>query len=221
MASVSVRRLFPAGLLAACAMLLAACGTLSKSECQTGDWYTIGLVDGQAGADGSRLQEHAKSCARYSLPVDPVRYEEGRAEGLRSYCTPPSGFANGMSGAVYRNVCTGRAGSDFLAAYGLGTDVYRARSIARDAAAEARAVRGERDRLDDRVDELRSRMANATPEERERLRDRIEDIRFDMMGTFTDQFAAQRRADAAARDAAAAEAAARAAYFQLFGTPAP
>lgn len=203
------------------ALALAGCGTVSRADCQAGDWYAIGVVDGEAGYAGSRIDEHAKSCARYDLPVDRTRYAEGREAGLRRYCTPASGFANGVSGNPYRNVCTGEAGAGFVTAYGIGTDVYRARSVARDLAAEARSIRSDRNRAEDRIDDLRRKMDGATPEERERLRDRIEDIRFDMLGSMGEQITAARRADEAAREADAVEAAARAAFTRLFAVPPP
>ncbi|WP_075216899.1 DUF2799 domain-containing protein [Mongoliimonas terrestris] len=221
MPSVAARPSCLAALAVAAVLALSGCGTVSRADCQAGDWYAIGVADGEAGHPAARIDEHAKSCARYDLPVDRAGYADGREAGLRRYCTPASGFANGVAGNPYANVCAGEAGAGFVTAYGIGADVYRARSIARDLAAEARSIRADRERAEDRIDDLRSRMAGASPEERERLRDRIEDIRFGMLGSMGEQITAARRADEAAREADAVEWSARAAFTRLFAVPPP
>ena len=75
--------------LAAIACLLAGCSsTMSKDECRTVDWRTVGYEDGVAGRSGERIGEHRKACAEHGVTPDLNAYRAGRAEGLREYCQP-------------------------------------------------------------------------------------------------------------------------------------
>lgn len=207
-----------AGALVGLLLVLAGCSTLSKEQCQSGDWYQIGVVDGRNGKSSAILAEHEKACARYKIGVDAITWQRGRSEGLKDYCTPVSGFANGSAGKSYENVCTGRAGADFLTAYGLGTDVYQARSEARELADEARRAENEEDRIADEIRDLRRRMRDASDDERDDIRDRIANLQSRRFG-FDDGFSARMDAARAAREAEIAEARARAAFTDIFGYP--
>ena len=43
---------------------LAGCASLSQHQCLQGDWYAIGLGDGQLGLPAERLDRHNQACAR-------------------------------------------------------------------------------------------------------------------------------------------------------------
>lgn len=213
------RAVLPPALVLMALALLSGCGTVSREQCQAGDWYQIGLVDGRNGEPGTLIAEHAKSCERYKLPVDGSAWERGRQDGLKDYCTPVSGFANGVSGKSYQNVCSGAAGADFLTAYSLGSEVHRARRIADEARAEARRAADYEDDLEDEIRRLRDRLDGASEEERAEIRERIRDLRsrrFDFVG---DRFAARADAAAAERDADLTEARVRSTFIQVFGYP--
>lgn len=206
-----------AGLLLAA--LLAGCGTVSREECRIGDWTAIGLVDGRNGEAETRIADHQKTCARYDLPVDAAAWERGRQEGLKSYCTPISGFAQGVSGRGYRNVCSGRAGSDFLTAYGLGSELERVRRLVREARADARRMSDVEDDLDREIRRLHSRLDDAGLDEREELRERIRDLRSRRLDLIGDRFEVRRDVAEAERQAAFTEARVRDTFAGIFGYP--
>ena len=72
--------------------------TLSRAECETGDWRYIGYADGLAGRAPERFVRHREACASYGVTPDRSVYNEGRAEGLREYCTVPNGLQLGRRG---------------------------------------------------------------------------------------------------------------------------
>jgi hypothetical protein len=204
-----------AGLFAAA--LVAGCGTVSKSECQAGDWAAIGERDGRNGEPVTLFDSHAESCARYDLPADRDGWLRGREAGLREYCTPISGFAAGSAGRTYHGVCEGRRGGDFLDAYGIGRDLGAAREAARRAREASERVDGRLSDVEDEIADTRGALAMAEGDERARLADRLrdlEDLRFDLV---SDRFDAEREARMAERAADEAEARARDDFYRRFG----
>lgn len=111
-----------AGLLSV--LVLAGCATLSKEQCQTGDWLSLGLADGLKGYPETRISEHQTACAEFGISVNRQLYEAGRSEGLKSYCTPNNAAEIGLAGKSYANVCKGSAGVSFSRVYRQANNVY-------------------------------------------------------------------------------------------------
>lgn len=86
-------------------VLLPGCATLSKQECMTGNWQTIGYTDGVAGYYADRLASHAKACAKAGVAPDYQAWELGRQQGLKQYCTPANAYALGQRGRQLNGVC--------------------------------------------------------------------------------------------------------------------
>lgn len=107
---------------------LPGCAPVSKSECQTGDWYDIGLRDGARGYGEERFLENAKACAKHGLTADRERWLDGRMHGLERYCTPRSGFEHGASNDSYAGVCQQFGEDRFLEAFNLGKQLADARA---------------------------------------------------------------------------------------------
>lgn len=101
-----------------------ACSTLSKEECAQGDWYNIGLRDGQNGHTPNRIAEHSKACAEYGARPDSGVYNKGHAEGLKTYCTPENGYQVGMRGQTYHQVCPANLSGAFQKKYRIGYRIY-------------------------------------------------------------------------------------------------
>lgn len=124
-----IRGRVPALAVLLSAMVLSACGTLSKEECLTADWDAIGERDGAAGyASTSRIAGHAKACAKAGVTPDQTLWRAGYERGLVRYCTPQNGLQVGESGGSYNNVCPVAKASRFLAAFDVGKRAHRARS---------------------------------------------------------------------------------------------
>ena len=86
-------------LLALCLVTLAACSTanMGQNECKAVDWKTIGYEDGVAGRSGEQIGVHRRACAKYGVIPDLEAYRLGRAEGLREFCQPHSGYRAGVT----------------------------------------------------------------------------------------------------------------------------
>jgi len=101
-------------------LLVSGCATgLSKQECQTADWRTIGYEDGVQGRPEARISAHRKACAEYGVALK----LEGE-EGIARYCQPGSGYHQGRSGRKYTGVCPQSLETDFLQAYRDGRSLY-------------------------------------------------------------------------------------------------
>ncbi len=111
-------------LLVAAALALAGCATLSKDECRSIDWRTVGYEDGAAGYSGQRVAEHRKACAKHGVAVDLDAYQAGRAEGLREYCEPYNGFRVGSRGGDYQGQCPADMAGAFTSAWETGRELY-------------------------------------------------------------------------------------------------
>lgn len=135
-----VRLIALIGLLFLSALALSGCATLSKAQCQAGDWRGIGYSDGAAGRPIAYIRYHNEACADYGVSVDTKLYEQGRAEGLTRYCTLDTAEREGRAGRSYHNVCTGRIGDSFRTVYRQAHDVYEVRQ-------QIEAVRSELDSL--------------------------------------------------------------------------
>lgn len=115
--------------IAAAGAALNGCATLSESECVAGDWYGIGRGDGAQGRSYNRLGEHIEACQAHGITPDHELYEQGRQQGLLSFCTPESGFRRGRTGGGYGGVCPAHLEGDFLAGYSDGRMVHAAQSV--------------------------------------------------------------------------------------------
>ncbi|WP_273857183.1 DUF2799 domain-containing protein [Photobacterium sp. GSS17] len=104
-------------LLTSVALLsLSGCASLSEEECQLGEWYQIGLADGQEGKK-NQSATYSKDCVEYGVAVDVQRYNNGRSDGLKSYCSYNNGILVGQANKEYENVCPAELANEFLAGY--------------------------------------------------------------------------------------------------------
>lgn len=141
---------------------------MSKDECRTVDWRTVGYEDGVAGQPGDRIGEHRRACAEHGVTPDLSAYLAGREAGLREYCQPHNGYRAGVNGYTYYDTCPGDLAPAFEQAYDEGRRLYvRERRVA-DAEEQIEDRRREIRRLEDRVAESAFDVvdSNATPEQR-------------------------------------------------------
>ena len=160
----------PAAVLAVLGLLmLGACTSqMSKDECRTVDWRTVGYEDGVAGRPGDRIGEHRRACAEHGVAPDLNAYLAGRTAGLREYCQPHNGYRAGANGYTYYDVCPADLAEAFEQAYDEGRALHvRERRVA-DADEQIEARRREIRRLEDRVAESAFDVidASSTAEER-------------------------------------------------------
>ena len=86
-------------------LFLSGCATLNRDQCERGDWFGIGVADGQEGAPLNRIDQHQRACAEYGVIVDNQHYMEGRTQGLVEYCRLGNAFESGLRGQQYQGVC--------------------------------------------------------------------------------------------------------------------
>ncbi|MBH0236272.1 DUF2799 domain-containing protein [Methylobrevis albus] len=214
-----LRLAFVAGGLVAALAALSGCATLSQEQCRSGDWVSIGRIDGEKGEPFERIAEHDKACGRFGITVDRAAYSAGRDAGLGQFCRPARGFAMSLAGEAYRNVCPPALEGPFLAGYDIARYAGTARSAAKAAEAEANRARNDLREIERDLDRVGAEIATAEGEaraeldrRRRRLSDRRFEVRFDLMR-------AEREADRAADAARYAEAEARARFVAAFGIP--
>lgn len=143
--------------------VVSGCASMSEQQCQTVDWASQGLADGRAGQPASRIQDHREACAKTGVAPDEARWRGGHSEGVRSYCTPNSGWTNGVNNYTYRGACAGLDEGTFLRYHRAGQLVYRARQDLSQAQSKA-------SRLED---DLRRA---SKEEDRRRLRDELQRV---------------------------------------------
>ena len=143
-------------------LLLGACAAkMSRDECRTVDWRTVGYEDGVAGQPGDRIGEHRRACAEYGVTPDLNAYLAGRTAGLREYCQPHNGYRAGANGYTYFDTCPADLAEAFEIAYDEGRALY---------VRERRVTDTER-QIEDRHREIR------------RLEDRVAESAFDVIDT--------------------------------------
>jgi hypothetical protein len=103
---------------------LSACASMSRDECATVDWRTVGYEDGAAGQGAERLTSRRKACAKHGVTPDLDAYRFGREEGLEEYCQPANGFRVGASGAGYGGACPDHLSLAFSDAYQAGRKLW-------------------------------------------------------------------------------------------------
>lgn len=106
---------------------LAGCATLTKSQCETGDWRGIGVSDGMHGYATSRFDEHVKACAEHGITPSRQLYDAGHAEGLMVYCRLDRAADEGLANRPNYLVCTGELGVSFNRVYYEGRQIHTER----------------------------------------------------------------------------------------------
>ncbi|MDY6946956.1 MAG: DUF2799 domain-containing protein [Pseudomonadota bacterium] len=115
--------------VAAIALLaLSGCASISRDECLTVDWRTVGFEDGVAGYSGDRIGDHRKACAKHGVTPDLAAYQDGREQGLREYCVPVNGFRLGSQGGGYNGICPADLDPAFADAYESGRQLHTLQS---------------------------------------------------------------------------------------------
>ncbi len=111
-------------LIAAAALVIQGCASMSKNECLTADWYQIGYESGIRGQREAQIAEHRKACADHGVTPDLARFMAGRDAGLERFCEPRNGYRLGRAGSGYAGVCPQRLEGHFLEAYNAGRELY-------------------------------------------------------------------------------------------------
>jgi hypothetical protein len=121
---------------------------MSKNECLTVDWRTVGYEDGVDGYSADRIAQHRKACAKYGVGTDLALYQQGREQGLQEYCKPANGYRVGVRGGAYPGVCPASLEQPFAAAFDSGHQLYVLESRVSNTTAQIDYKRRELDRIE-------------------------------------------------------------------------
>lgn len=112
-------------ILAVSILLIAGCASNpEKKECLNADWYANGIEDGKRGYSLKKVEGQREICAKFNLPQDLTRYEEGLKKGYEAFCTRENGYEMGRQGLRHHFVCVGEARVVFSNAYGDGNEMH-------------------------------------------------------------------------------------------------
>lgn len=103
---------------------ITGCASMSKQDCETADWHTIGYNDGARGDFYSNLDNYRKRCAGFQITPDTNAYQNGWNQGIRSYCTGEIGYRIGMAGQAYQNICPADLAPGYMAGWQQGIQQY-------------------------------------------------------------------------------------------------
>ena len=105
-----------------CIFLFCQCSTLTKEQCEKGDWQNIGFVDGKKGRPQDYINHHEKVCPISSQEKD--NYKKAHLLGLISFCTHQGGYLDGLDGLSFNNSCKGLNEKEFKNGYKKGRKLY-------------------------------------------------------------------------------------------------
>lgn len=106
------------------ALLQISCASMSKEECQMGNWYDYGHRDASKGASSELFMEHSEACTKHGVSGNKEQYMAGFKEGLKEFCTPENGYQFGIGGGQYKNTCPPALHTKFNASYKKGKEIY-------------------------------------------------------------------------------------------------
>ena len=103
-------------------LVLNGCASLSKQQCQQGNWEIIGHNDGATGKAYQYLNQHSKACSEFGISPDVAAYQRGRMQGLKNYCIESKGFDIGKNINDFNDVCPIESRSQFIKGYQRGLE---------------------------------------------------------------------------------------------------
>ncbi|MFW5926464.1 MAG: DUF2799 domain-containing protein [Wenzhouxiangella sp.] len=150
-------------------VVVAGCATMTPEECAVADWEHLGERDGRSGQSPEYFARRASDCAEAGYDADQAAWRRGWDRGIVDFCTPGSGFREGLEGHGYDHICPGHLEDRFLDGYEAGVAIH-------DAETRLDRTRSEIERAEKRLEELHE---EEKPDRKaiERERDRLETLR--------------------------------------------
>jgi hypothetical protein len=105
-------------------LLVGGCSQLTKNDCLTADWKSLGFQAGSQGQTNARFDAYRKACAKHQITADFPAFNQGHAEGLRHYCTYDQGLVLGQKGQAYNPQCERARYPAFAKGHAAGVDQF-------------------------------------------------------------------------------------------------
>jgi hypothetical protein len=160
---IGLRSLNIKWLVAALAITLSGCSSMSIEECNNADWYQVGYSDGLNGNSPKMIDSYISDCSEAAVFPDREQWSKGFKVGTGLYCSPDNGYKVGYEGQQYYYVCPGES---FLKNYELGKQARQRDQRLKQIETELRTIE----------DKLRT-----TPSENHDERKRLEDEKRDLV----------------------------------------
>ena len=109
-------------------LIMTACATLDEGECETANWYELGVKDGEKGRKESTYTSYRKDCSEYNIDVNIEEYRTGWQSGITTYCDADNAFRIGVDGNTASNYCPLDLRDSFASAHSLGYAIHSHRS---------------------------------------------------------------------------------------------
>lgn len=80
---------------------------MTPEQCRVADWYQVGQSDGVQGENATaRLSAYVQDCGKVGVQPVLVSYRQGWQQGQYVFCTPASGWREGVAGRNWKaDVC--------------------------------------------------------------------------------------------------------------------
>jgi len=114
--------------------LVSSCASISKEECEVGNWAEIGERDSAAGKNKKQYYKYVKDCGKHGMVPSKKDYSSGYETGLKTYCTASNGYEVGRNGKRDPKICPKSLKTAFESSYRKGKSVYDAEKKVKDKA---------------------------------------------------------------------------------------
>ena len=101
---------------------------MTPKQCTMVDWYQKGIEDGANGKASTDISSYVTPCSKVNITPNVEAWNQGRTEGLKSYCTAHNAYLVGLSGKTFQPVCkvTGPQSVTMIEKYELGRKIHKA-----------------------------------------------------------------------------------------------
>jgi hypothetical protein len=122
---MAVKKSFHVLLTAGCCLSMVGCVPhLSLQQCQSTNWYQMGLGDGSQGKLQRNLSRYISDCAKFNIPVKTHQYKKGWGTGVRRFCRAANGYRLGTKGETYHAICPQDLAASFKRSWRRGLVKY-------------------------------------------------------------------------------------------------
>jgi hypothetical protein len=128
-------------LISCLVLILSACSSMSKEQCESADWKAYGYTDGAKGKATTHFNSYAQACGDHGVKSDFERYLLGHKQGVIVFCSIENGYQAGTENYRYQGICKTHNESAFLKGLAKGKKLYQARQEVRKEQSEVARLR--------------------------------------------------------------------------------